>query len=203
MYLVKTSISESSIDGEGVFAGENIPRGTIIYFLNGNDRLIHSNEISSLPEVERNRIVKYGVQEESGNWLLGEGEEKLNHSCDANVLMLFVDDIYCDIAVRDIYEGEEITADYSLFFSAFPYKMECNCRSSICRKMITCGVQIDIQTQNRWCMRISEATECIFDVKQKLFTLESEEAKRLTIAIKSKLRPKVFPYIKFSLISQE
>jgi hypothetical protein len=50
---------------------------------------------------------------------------------------------------------------------------------------------------------MSEATECIFDVKQKLFTLESEETKRLTNAIKSKIRPRVFPYIKFSLISQE
>jgi hypothetical protein len=50
---------------------------------------------------------------------------------------------------------------------------------------------------------MSEATECIFDVKQKLFTLESEEAKRLTNAIKSKIRPRVFPCIKFSLISQE
>lgn len=203
MYLVKTSIHESRIEGDGVFAGEHIPRGTIIYFLKINDALVHQNEILSMPEGERNKIIKYGMQDESGNWLLGEGEEKLNHSCDANVLTLFVDNIYCDIAVKDISEGEEITADYSLFYSTFPYKMECKCNSSICRKLLTGGMQVDIQAQNRWYMRISEAVGRIFEVKQNLFSLEDEEAKRLTTAIKSKCRPRVFPYLKFSLIAEE
>ena len=203
MYLVKTSIHESSIEGNGIFADEYIPLGTIIYFFKKSDAIISVNEISSLPDEEKNKIVKYGMQDESGNWLLGEGEEKLNHSCDANSLSLFVDDIYCDIAVRDISEGEEITADYSLFYSTFPYEIECNCNSSICRKLITGGLQVDLETQRRWCMRISEAASHIFDVKQNLFSLDDEEAKRLTLAIKSKCRPRVFPYLKFSLISEE
>jgi len=203
MYLVKTIIHESSIEGNGIFADEYIPMGTIIYFFKKGDVIVRANEISSLPEEEKNKIVKYGMQDESGNWLLGEGEEKLNHSCDANSLSLFVDDIYCDIAVRDISEGEEITADYSLFYSTFPYEIECNCNSSICRKLITGGLQVDLETQRRWCMRISEAASHIFDVKQNLFSLEDEEAKRLTLAIKSKCSPRVFPYLKFSLISEE
>jgi len=202
MYLVKTSIHESEIEGDGLFAGEYIPRGTIVYFLKKSDALISQDEVLSMSEMEKNKIIKYGMQDESGNWMLGEGDEKLNHSCDANVLTLYVDDTYCDIAVKDISEGEEITADYSLFYSTFPYKIECKCSSPLCRKLVTCGLQVDIQAQNMWFMRISEAVSRIFEVKQNLFSLEDEEAKRLTAAIKSKCRPRVFPYLKFSLISE-
>lgn len=203
MYLVKTSIHESRIEGDGIFAAQSIPRGTIIYFLKIGDVVIRPNEIPLLPQEEMDKIVKYGMQDESGNWLLGEGEEKLNHSCDANSLSLFVDDIYCDIAVRDISEGEEITADYSLFYSTFPYKIECKCNASNCRKHVTGGLQVGLQTQRMWCMRISEAASRILDVNQNLFSLDDEEAKRLTLAIKSKCRPRIFPYLKFSLISEE
>lgn len=115
MYVVKTGIHHSGIEGDGVFAGEFIPQGTIVYFYDDKNISISSAELSFLPEKEKNKIIKYGVQDEAGDWMLGEGAEKLNHSCDANVLSLFVDDLYCEIAVRDILEGEEITADYGLF----------------------------------------------------------------------------------------
>lgn len=207
MYLVKISIHQSSIEGEGAFAEEFIPQGTIIYFNdnnNDNSNNISPNELLFLPEEEKNKIIKYWVQDEAGNWLpLRESEEKLNHSCDANVLSLFVDGIYCEIAVKAIQEGEEITADYGLLYSSFLYRMECNCNSSICRKQITLGQQTDSQTQNLWQLRISEATGKIFDVNENLFSREDEVAKKLTLAIKSKYKPRIFPYIKFSLISED
>ena len=202
MYVVKTGIHQSGIEGDGIFAGEFIPLGTIVYFFDDKNISVSSAELSFLPEKEKNKIIKYGVQDEAGNWMLGEGAEKLNPSCDANVLSLFVDDIYCEIAIRDILEGEEITADYGLFFSSFPYRMECSCNSSICRRRVSPGEQIDIQTQRMWHQRISEASSRIFDVKQNLFSTEDETARRLTSAIKSKHSSKILPYIKFSLISQ-
>ncbi|MGB3920686.1 SET domain-containing protein-lysine N-methyltransferase [Methanothrix sp.] len=203
MYLVKTHIHESGIEGDGVFAGEDIPLGTIIYFLRKNCAFISYDDFLSMSEEEKDKTIRYGVQDESGNWLLGDGEEKLNHSCDANTLSLFVDDAYCDIAVKDISEGEEITGDYSLFYSSFPYRIECNCNAPICRGAVTGGLQVDLQTYDRWRRRISKAVGCIFAVKQNLFSLEDEEARRLTEAIRSKCRPTVFPYVKFSLISDE
>lgn len=203
MYAIKTEIHESRIEGEGIFAGEFIPKGTIVYFLDSSTFFIPSNELLLLSEEEKNKIIKYGTQDEAGNWIEGEDSEKLNHSCDANVLSIFVDDIFCEIAVKDIHEGEEITADYGLFFSSFPYNMECNCNASICRKRVTFGQQIDSQTQNLWCLRISEAIGNIFDVKQNLFSSEDEAARRLTSAIKSKFGPTLFPYIKFCLVSQK
>jgi len=47
-----------------------------------------------------------------------------NHSCDANILSLFVDGIYCDIAARDIQAGEEVTIDYGLFYSSFQWNYD-------------------------------------------------------------------------------
>jgi len=60
----------------------------------------------------------------------------INHSCDPNTWMK---DAYTLIAKRDIQNGEEVTADYSLW-EADPTsisKWACQCGSSICRKKIT------------------------------------------------------------------
>lgn len=61
-----------------------------------------------------------------------EPEKFVNHSCDPNT---FVKD-FCDVALRDIVEGEEITSDYT--DSLFPNTvMLCNCGSNHCKKVIT------------------------------------------------------------------
>ncbi|PWU17988.1 MAG: hypothetical protein C5B49_07935 [Bdellovibrio sp.] len=59
-------------------------------------------------------------------------ERYVNHSCDNNTTPGHL----CDIANRDIYEGEEITADYSNF-SVLNGSFECHCGSSKCRRTVT------------------------------------------------------------------
>lgn len=201
MYIVKTNIQKSIIEGEGTFAGEFIPNGTIVYFYSTEEIFVPKNKFSLLSEAEKDIFFRYSVQDKAGNWLYGM--YKINHSCDANTLSIFVDGIYCEIAVRDIYEGEEITIDYGLLYSTFPYNQECSCSTPICRKIVTSGLPIDIQTQDIWRSRISEAISHIRDVKQNLFFMEDDKAKELTLAIKTNLNPKIFPYIKFSLISED
>jgi hypothetical protein len=139
------------------------------------------------------------VEDEAGNWLVTDGDA--NHSCDANILSMFIDGQYCDIAAKDIHADDEITIDYGLFYSSFPWSMTCKCHTSLCRKTVGSGISVDTKTQELWRSRISEAAGRIFDVKQKLFLIEDKRAKALTTSIKSKLNPIIFPYIKFSLIS--
>ena len=201
MYIVKIDIKKSSIEGDGTFAGEFIPKGTIVYFYSTDDIFIPKSKFSLLSEADSNIFFRYSLQNEAGNWLYGM--DKVNHSCDANILSMFVDGIYCDIAVKDIHEGEEITIDYELFYSSFPYSDECNCSSPICRKMITAGMPIDVKTQELWRSRISEAISHIHDVKQNLFIVDDDIAKELTLSVKTKMNPKIFPFIKFSLISED
>jgi SET domain-containing protein len=201
MYTIEFYKNESLIDGKGIFAGEFIPKGTIVYYYGSDDTYLSKNELQFLSEEKREQLFKYGVEDESGNWLVTDGDA--NHSCDANILSLFIDSQYCDIAVKDIHAGEEITIDYGLFYSSFPWNMTCKCHSSLCRKIVGSGIPVDTETQELWHSRISEAAGSIFDVKQKLFFIEDERAKALTASIKSKINPRIFPYTKFSLISTD
>jgi len=60
-------------------------------------------------------------------------EKYVNHSCNANTRV----GNQCDIAIRDIKKGEEITSDYGKEGSFISFKCECgskNCRGRIGRK---------------------------------------------------------------------
>lgn len=199
MYTIEFYRNESNIDGRGLFAAERIPKGTIVYYYGSGDSYILKNDFQLLPPDKKEKFYRYAVEDEAGNWLMTNGDA--NHSCDSNILSLFVDGIYCDIAVKDINIDDEITIDYGLFFSSIPWSMSCNCRSPLCRKTILNGFFADVNTQTLWFSRIYEASSRINKVKQKLFDLDDEKAKELTKSLKSKLSPIVFPYIKFSLIS--
>jgi hypothetical protein len=198
VYVVKIYNSSSCIEGEGIFAGELIPKGTIVFYYSNNDIYISKKEFKSLPNLRKQQVHKLGVEAENGDWIVTDGDA--NHSCDANILSLFVNGLYCDIAVKDIQIGEEITIDYGLFYSSFPWQMKCRCHSGNCRGVFGSAIAVDSQTQQLWHFRISEAIERIHHVKQALFSRDDESAKALTLALKSKHSPMIFPYIKFSLI---
>jgi hypothetical protein len=199
LYLHKIYKENSLIDGEGIFAGESIPKGTIVFYYSSNDVYVSKKEFQRSSNFEKQQICKFGVEDEFGKWIVTDGDA--NHSCDSNILSMFVDGLYCDVAVKDIRIGEEITIDYGLFYSSFPWKMICRCNSYNCRGIIGSGIAVDSQTQELWHSRISEAAVRILQVRQALFSREDESAKELTFALISKNSPSIFPYIKFSLIS--
>jgi len=75
---------------------------------------------------------KYVTSLDEGVYLLLQPPERyVNHSCSPNLEVRS----QCDVALRDIEKGEELTTDYSreeipdLYF-------ECNCKSSNCRGVI-------------------------------------------------------------------
>jgi hypothetical protein len=198
VYLPKISKNISCIEGDGIFAGEPIPKGTIVFYYSHSDVYVSKKEFQHLSNFEKQQIYKFGVEDEYGNWIVTEGDA--NHSCDANILSIFVDGLYCDIAVKDIQIDEEITIDYNLFYSSFPWKMICRCHSCNCRGIVGSGIAVDSQTQELWHSRISEAAGRIHHVRQALFSREDESARALTFALRSRHSPMIFPYIKFSLI---
>jgi hypothetical protein len=198
VYLPKISKNISCIDGDGIFAGEPIPKGTVVFYYSDNDVYVSKIEFQCLSNFEKQQIYKFGVEDEYGNWIVTEGDA--NHCCDANILSTFVDGLYCDIAVKDIQIDEEITIDYGMFYSSFPWKMTCRCHSSNCRGIVGSGIAVDSQTQELWHSRISKAADRIHHVRQALFYREDERARELTLALRSRNSPKIFPYIKFSLI---
>lgn len=134
-------IKESIIAGNGIFANDNITKGSRIFLLEGE--LCNLDEIMKrVSDGSEERSDPLGVDEEM--YLdLNEISRTFNHSCDPNAYVKGKSEL---IAIRDILVGEEITYDYSTTMSDNKekiekaggklWKHECNCKSINCRKII-------------------------------------------------------------------
>jgi uncharacterized protein len=113
MYLVKTYLDYSPIHGIGVFAGEDIPAGTIVWQLfEGIDRAIDPQAVESFPAPAQRFVRTYGYMNE-GQWrLCGDHGIFCNHDDDPNTLSR---EDGTDVATRAIQLGEEITCNYRQF----------------------------------------------------------------------------------------
>ena len=132
---VKLKIAESTISGNGVFAGEDIPKGAGVHILSGQ---VVSSFIAVI------KIVLFQIRGDdplqitkNKDLLLDNLSLSFNHSCTPNAGLRGVSELF---ALRPIAIGEEITYDYStavvpgLFTS--PWSMKCRCKSIGCRSKI-------------------------------------------------------------------
>jgi uncharacterized protein len=103
-------VRQSSINGRGLFATRNIRKGEVVVRWK-NTRELSSEEYKNL----RQDDLRFIDVQNGRIFLVGEPERFSNHSCEANTIFGHDDGVDCDIASRDIYEGEEITSDYAQF----------------------------------------------------------------------------------------
>lgn len=131
----KTEIRETSLNGKGTFAKENIKKGEMIYIRGGE--LLKIEEAYNYQPGE----CPDGIWPITDEYWLGARTYEdfinqkvyVNHSCNPNCGMR--GEITC-VAMRDIMVGEEITQDYGLLDDS-DYKLECTCGALNCRKIIT------------------------------------------------------------------
>lgn len=130
----KTEKRESSIDGRGLFAKESIARGEVVVIKGGYvmTRAQRDEAESRLGPAE------IQITEDLYLGAIREDEREgcmihLNHSCEPN---LGVEGQIAFVALRDIHAGEELTCDYAMTDDE-PYKMDCNCGTRNCRRVIT------------------------------------------------------------------
>ena len=129
----KAETRNSSIEGRGLFALEQIKKGEIVVRFGGN-----YTDAAGAEEAEKQGklIMQWDTDlfsfEERGD----DDSYFINHSCNSNVWMT---DAYTLVARRDIEKGEEITADYALWESDENHRptWRCRCASSICRGHLT------------------------------------------------------------------
>jgi SET domain-containing protein len=123
MYQVKVSVKESRIDGEGVFADQEIELGQIVWiFDKQHDKIMTQVESKQLSTEERQQLERIGyLSPWSGLWVYppdGDPAQYTNHS-DANNLSAKFDESVSNepyfIANRHIRLGEEITNNYHQF----------------------------------------------------------------------------------------
>lgn len=113
MLTVKTSIRKSEIQGNGLFAEEDIPKDKVIWtFLPNFDRVYTEDEIRALPEIAREYMKHYTYQINGKIIFSADNDRFTNHSDDANTTVLPNGDF---VAVRDIPRGSEMTVNYNIF----------------------------------------------------------------------------------------
>ena len=113
MLRVKTYLSKSKISGIGLFAGEDIKKGTITwnyspYFL----IKLTQDDINKMSADEKKRfdILDHYWIDKNNNYIISlDNDRFMNHSIDPNVALA---DDNCEIAIKDIKIDEELTIDY-------------------------------------------------------------------------------------------
>lgn len=127
--MKKILVKKSSIQGQGLFAGENIKRGERIQYISGK-----KVKVPSKIAHDRNAMETwYGMGRYT--WI-DPGNTPfrfLNHSCEPNAAVAGKKTL---IALENINEGDEITIDYSMTDADPHWSLDCSCGAQSCRKSI-------------------------------------------------------------------
>lgn len=118
MLLVRAWVGPSKIHGLGLIAHEFIPEGTVVWKLvPGFDTILSEDDLTDLPEPAQELLEHYAFFHPvlKKYVLCADDDRFTNHSEDANV-RFFGDHA---VAIRDIFEGEEITDNYNEFGKSF------------------------------------------------------------------------------------
>jgi len=115
MLQIRTYVDRSPIEGLGLFAAEDIPKGTIIWALSGADSVLHRHQVGCMSEIEQVFINKYSFKIKGFYYLCVDDARFMNHSTSPNTSDLNDN----TVASRDIAKGDELTCDYSLFDDEF------------------------------------------------------------------------------------
>lgn len=126
------AVRKSEIAGEGLFATQPIPKGTVVAVLAG--RKVSTTELNRLLQ---NPPVDAITLDEDEHLILPTDPRPTiaygNHSCDPN--LWWIDAVTLE-ARRDIAADEEVTSDYGTS-TGVDFEMACNCGSPRCRGTIT------------------------------------------------------------------
>lgn len=106
--------------GYGVVAKKFIPRGTITWVQDPLDRVLKQDEVKIMHASVQEQVDKYSFRNNKGEFVLCWDLAKyVNHSFNANCLSSAYD---FEVAIRDIYPGEQLTDDYGYLNIAEPFK---------------------------------------------------------------------------------
>lgn len=158
--------------GYGVFATADIPRGTIVYVKDKLEIELTETMFEALDEEHKAIAGKYSYIDENGIRILSWDNAKyVNHNCNCNTMSTGYG---FEIAIRNIWKGEEICDDYGLFNIEEVVPLACNC--VCCRKSLRPDDIENYHTQ--WDEMIVSALDKITDVHQPLMKYMEKGVKR-------------------------
>ena len=137
---------KGAIQGNGLFAVQLIPKGTLVWEL--NEPTYTWQEIESWSEDRLKPFKRYGFQCGVDRYSSPEGiSRELNHSCSPNIWWASSDSM---IARYDIFAGDELTYDYSSCDVDLEFEMDCSCGSPCCRGVISNRDYLDVAWQEQY-----------------------------------------------------
>ena len=116
-------VKHSKIHGKGVFAARDFKEGEVVTKWD-TSKTITEDQLKKASTEEKKYITKMGDR----IVVMQEPEKYVNHSCNPNTKVRNL----CDVALRDIKKGEEITGNY-LEEGSLEVPFVCNCRSHNCK----------------------------------------------------------------------
>ncbi|MBT32521.1 MAG: SET domain-containing protein-lysine N-methyltransferase [Thalassobius sp.] len=118
--------------GLGIFAKTFIPEGTIVYVKDSLEIEISPEDYAKHSDQMKDVIEKYSYIDQRGVHIISWDHAKyVNHCCNCNTISTAYG---FEIAIRDIFPGEEITDEYGLFNIKQEIPLLCN--NAHCRKMV-------------------------------------------------------------------
>lgn len=134
MYTIPVEICESTIDGKGVFAKDNIKKGSIVWqYTESHDKKMTKEEFESLDEPTKIALQRTAYLSPTTDMWVAPPEDDpacyTNHDPTNYNTGVIVDEEISEeplfIATRDIAAGEEITNNYLEFDkNSIPEKFE-------------------------------------------------------------------------------
>lgn len=115
--MVKTKLRPSKTHGMGLFADQDIKKGTITWrFMPGLDLVVPQDILLQISEPSRTQFLNYCyVDKYTKNFILCfDNERFINHSENPNIIQSDVEseELGVEIAARDIKKGEELLCNY-------------------------------------------------------------------------------------------
>lgn len=105
--------------GYGVVATQLIPKGTVTWVQDNFDRVFLPYEVDKMDPHYKAIVDKYTFRNNKGSYVLcWDISRFVNHSFNSNCITTAYD---FEIAVRDIYPGEELTDDYGYLNVTEPF----------------------------------------------------------------------------------
>ena len=118
MLKIKTYVAKSTIPnaGNGLFADQDVSKGTLIWQLNLIDKVIPIGTLIHLSEQERIYLEKYAYKSNENLILCSDDGKYINHSINPN-LEDYIDPKFGSVTVAkiDIKQGDELLSNYANF----------------------------------------------------------------------------------------
>lgn len=118
MLLVKTKVMESDIHGKGLFADEDIAKGSVIWkYAPGTTQRYKLKKFYDLIEKSEFETAKtlltYSYVRKGYVYFVKDNTRYINHTEQPNIVF---SSNFAEVATRDILKGEELTENYLLSY---------------------------------------------------------------------------------------